>query len=267
MRSKWTGALSSINPLRDSDREGHGGTGRRTQVLRCRASSSSSLTPRDVRDLAEKRRDPRLDEIAHVKASPEHGPRSVGRTGSLRLAWPARAPGASVGVLLIVLVALLASCVDESSGPAFPSAYADALAHDLARPASIVVGSADSAAFAAADSACNGTRSEVDGNPSTAPRADSASLAQMDDSAWRVRAYVSMGIENVTLLGIENVTLREPPRGGSVATGAGRSPGSRRALRTRPPGEAHRDLFGFPTDGWPSRARRGAASGSCCPGC
>ena len=78
---------------------------------------------------------------------------------------------------------------------------------------------------------------------------------------------LSMGIENVTLLGIENVTLREPPRGGSVATGAGRSPGSRRALRTRPPGEAHRDLFGFPTDGWPSRARRGAASGSCCPGC
>lgn len=47
--------------------------------------------------------------------------------------------------------------------------------------------------------------------------------------------WVSMGIENVTLLGIENVTLGRLPRRESVAIGAGQFTGSRAALVARAP--------------------------------
>ena len=50
-------------------------------------------------------------------------------------------------------------------------------------------------------------------------------------------------------MGIENVTLREPPRRGSVATGAGRFPGSRRAHMSRLPGLGHSGVIRDP-NGW-----------------
>ena len=56
-------------------------------------------------------------------------------------------------------------------------------------------------------------------------------------------------------------------RGESGATGAGRLAGEQGAFMTLLPGWRMRGLFGSPADGSPWRARRGAASGSCFPGC
>ena len=84
----------------------------------------------------------------------------------------------------------------------------------------------------------------------------------------RLADPMSMAIENVALLAIENVTLRGLTCGGSGATGAGEPAKSLVTLMR--PALGKRDVqyvFGLRSDGSPSRARRGGASGSCCPGC
>ena len=83
----------------------------------------------------------------------------------------------------------------------------------------------------------------------------------------RLSHELSMGIENGTLSGIENGTLREGARGGSVATGAGAFPESRR-LTIRPhSGLSRRPPLWTRSGGWPSTVPYDAASGNCCPGC
>ena len=80
------------------------------------------------------------------------------------------------------------------------------------------------------------------------------------------RIPVSMAIENVTLLAIENVALRGLTCGGSGATGAGEP--AKCLVTLMRPALGKRDVqyvFGLRSDGSPSRARRGGASGSCCP--
>ena len=80
--------------------------------------------------------------------------------------------------------------------------------------------------------------------------------------------FVSMAIENVALLAIENVTLRGLTCGGSGATGAGEPAKSLVTLMRPALGKQDvQYVFGLRSDGSPLRARRGGASGSCCPGC
>ena len=67
------------------------------------------------------------------------------------------------------------------------------------------------------------------------------------------RSELSMGIENVPLLGIENV----PPRGRAARSRAAVMRRSLQAGRRR----------GRRRGGWPWRDRRGGACGSCCRGC
>ncbi len=78
---------------------------------------------------------------------------------------------------------------------------------------------------------------------------------------------VSMGIENVRVLGIEDVRVRALLRGGSGATGAGQRAGSEVVMRGSLSRQAIRRPLGSRGGGSPWRVRRGGASGSCCPGC
>ena len=84
----------------------------------------------------------------------------------------------------------------------------------------------------------------------------------------RYLSPLSMAIENVALLAIENVTLRGLTCGGSGATGAGEPAKSLVTLMRPALGKQDvQYVFGLRSDGSPLRARRGGASGSCCPGC
>ena len=78
---------------------------------------------------------------------------------------------------------------------------------------------------------------------------------------------LSIGTENVPVIGIENVPVRRLPRGGSGATGAGQRAGNV-VVMTDPlaVGMVQR-LFDSRGDGWPWRAPHGGACGSCCRGC
>ncbi len=82
-----------------------------------------------------------------------------------------------------------------------------------------------------------------------------------------VQQGVSMGIENVRVLGIEDVRVRALLRGGSGATGAGQRAGSEVVMRGSLSRQAIRRPLGSRGGGSPWRVRRGGASGSCCPGC
>ncbi len=92
-------------------------------------------------------------------------------------------------------------------------------------------------------------------------------LRLMVDWAVYLADGLSMGIENGTLSGIENGTLRDGPCGGSVATGAGAVPESRRLTIPPPSGLSRRPPPWTLSGGWPSTAPCASASGSCCPGC
>ena len=80
---------------------------------------------------------------------------------------------------------------------------------------------------------------------------------------------LSMATEKCTLLAIEKCTLLGSSREGSGATGAGAPDGVRTPVMTLVP-RSRRALPRLPgrrSGGWPWRAERGGASGSCCPGC
>ena len=95
-----------------------------------------------------------------------------------------------------------------------------------------------------------------------------ASLPSAAALRWDSGAVVSMAIENVALLAIENVALRGLTCGGSGATGAGEPAKSLVTLMRPALGKQDvQYVFGLRSDGSPLRARRGGASGSCCPGC
>ncbi len=101
------------------------------------------------------------------------------------------------------------------------------------------------------------------GDQPTPPRTTTAAAPQAMDRAFSV----SMGIENVRVLGIEDVRVRALLRGGSGATGAGQRAGSEVVMRGSLSRQAIRRPLGSRGGGSPWRVRRGGASGSCCPGC
>ena len=105
-----------------------------------------------------------------------------------------------------------------------------------------------------------GVRLGLGDNPVAHSAADTRSVRRSD-------IMLSMGIENVRVLGIEDVRVRALLRGGSGATGAGQRAGSEVVMRGSLSRQAIRRLLGSRGGGSPWRVRRGGASGSCCPGC